>query len=150
MYNVNLVSHIKWSDKDKPILKIWKLNLFFCCWNKPCIVSFFFRKVYHNFSFFLFFFYILIGLFKCIKRVVYSLVIGLIFVPRLDRSVLVSGFEHYDNGMFLRIVIRSCSIISDEYQNPKTCTYCFWNPFFLKFWLKIVLQHIWYMLDCYT
>lgn len=61
------------------------------------------RKVYHNFSFFLFFFYILIGLFKCIKRVLYSLVIGLIFVPRLDRSVLVSGFEHYDNAYMIYI-----------------------------------------------
>lgn len=61
------------------------------------------RKVYHNFFFFLFFFYILIGLFKCIKRVLYSLVIGLIFVPRLDRSVLVSGFEHYDNAYMIYI-----------------------------------------------
>ncbi|XP_061196646.1 stimulated by retinoic acid gene 6 protein-like [Saccostrea echinata] len=61
------------------------------------------RKVYHNFSFFLFFFYILIGLFKCLRRVMYSLVIGLVFVPRLDRSVLVSGFEHYDNGYMIYI-----------------------------------------------
>lgn len=88
---------------------------------EPLIIMFFFvfRKVYHNFSFFLFFFYILIGLFKCIKRVLYSLVIGLIFVPRLDRSVLVSGFEHYDNGnMFLQIAIHSRSIISDVCQYP--------------------------------
>ncbi|XP_056015617.1 stimulated by retinoic acid gene 6 protein-like isoform X2 [Ostrea edulis] len=61
------------------------------------------RKVYHNFAFFLFFFYIVLGLFKCFKRVAYSLVIGLIFVPRLDRSVLVSGFEHYDNGYMIYI-----------------------------------------------
>ncbi|XP_022320100.2 stimulated by retinoic acid gene 6 protein-like [Crassostrea virginica] len=61
------------------------------------------RKVYHNFSYFLFFFYILIGLFKCIRRVGYSMVIGLFFVPRLDRSVLVSGFEHYDNAYMIYI-----------------------------------------------
>ena len=57
------------------------------------------------------------------------MVIGLFFVPRLDRSVLVSGFEHYDNGAFLKFASISTflysAFTSTSIQTSKHIINCF-------------------------
>ncbi len=66
----------------------------------PYIVLFdlFFRRVYHVTNFFLFFFNIILGLFSCLKRILFSVVFGTLLISRLDRCLLMRGFETFDAG----------------------------------------------------
>ncbi|XP_062592120.1 stimulated by retinoic acid gene 6 protein-like isoform X2 [Saccostrea cucullata] len=71
------------------------------------------RRVYQNLSYFLFFYYILIGLFRCVYRVIVSMCLGLFYVARMDRSVLLPGYEHLDISYmtylgFLEVELHHC------------------------------------------
>ncbi|XP_066264663.1 stimulated by retinoic acid gene 6 protein-like isoform X1 [Branchiostoma lanceolatum] len=56
------------------------------------------RRVYHNFSYFLFFFNILLGFYSCLLRIAKSILLGLVFLARIDRSGLMQGYQHWDFG----------------------------------------------------
>ncbi|XP_046542385.1 stimulated by retinoic acid gene 6 protein-like [Haliotis rubra] len=56
------------------------------------------RRVFHNVSYFLFFFHILLGLYTCLVRIAKGILLGVVFLGRIDRSGLVKGFEHWDTG----------------------------------------------------
>ncbi|XP_062591916.1 stimulated by retinoic acid gene 6 protein-like [Saccostrea cucullata] len=71
------------------------------------------RRVYQNLSYFLFFYYILIGLFRCVYRVVVSMCLGIFYIARMDRSLLFPGYEHRDIGYmtylgFLEVELHHC------------------------------------------
>ncbi|XP_061162573.1 stimulated by retinoic acid gene 6 protein-like [Saccostrea echinata] len=71
------------------------------------------RRVYQNLSYFLFFYYILIGLFRCLYRVMMSMCLGLFYIARMDRSVLFPGYEHLDISYmtylgFLEVELHHC------------------------------------------
>jgi hypothetical protein len=46
----------------------------------------------------MFFYYILLGLFHCLVRIGKGIVLGVIYLARIDRSGLVQGYEHWDTG----------------------------------------------------
>ncbi|XP_035663919.1 stimulated by retinoic acid gene 6 protein-like [Branchiostoma floridae] len=56
------------------------------------------RRVYHNFSYFLFFFNILLGFYSCLLRIVKGILLGLVFLARVDLSGLMQGYQHWDFG----------------------------------------------------
>eukprot|EP00105_Crassostrea_gigas_P008980 XP_011423744.1 PREDICTED: stimulated by retinoic acid gene 6 protein-like isoform X1 [Crassostrea gigas] len=71
------------------------------------------RRVYQNLSFFLFFYYILTGLYRCTYRVLTSMFISLFYIARMDKPLLVSGFEQFDIGYmtylgFLEVELQHC------------------------------------------
>ena len=50
-------------------------------------------------SYFLFFFNILVGLFSGFLRITLGIVLGVVFLARIDRSTLMQGFQRFDRGM---------------------------------------------------
>ena len=50
-------------------------------------------------SYFLFFFNILVGLFSGFLRIIFGIVLGVVFLARIDRSTLMQGFQRLDQGM---------------------------------------------------
>ncbi|XP_069112963.1 stimulated by retinoic acid gene 6 protein-like [Argopecten irradians] len=56
------------------------------------------RDTYHNMAYFMFFYYILIALIRCLMRIVKAVVLGVILFGRIDRSGLMHGFETWDTG----------------------------------------------------
>ena len=61
-------------------------------------LTFSFRRFYHITSFYLFFFNVVLGLFSCLRRLLMSMVFGLILISRLDRCLLMRAFERFDTG----------------------------------------------------
>ena len=49
-------------------------------------------------AYFLFLYNAVIGFFSVIKRVLLSLVIGTLFIARMDYVILMKGFEFLDSG----------------------------------------------------
>lgn len=71
------------------------------------------RRVYQNLSFFLFFYYILTGLYRCTFRVITSVCINAFYIPRMDKPLLIPGFERFDIGYmtylgFLEVELHQC------------------------------------------
>ncbi|XP_022336392.2 stimulated by retinoic acid gene 6 protein-like isoform X1 [Crassostrea virginica] len=71
------------------------------------------RRVYQNFSYFLFFYYILIGFIRCLFRVLTSSALGLFYIARLDKPLVFAGFERFDIGYmtylsFLEVELHHC------------------------------------------
>ncbi|ELU08524.1 hypothetical protein CAPTEDRAFT_225028 [Capitella teleta] len=56
------------------------------------------RRAMNIASYFLFFFNVLLGLFSCLRRILFSVLIGTILISRLDRLLLTKGFERLDTG----------------------------------------------------
>ncbi|XP_060605143.1 uncharacterized protein LOC132757773 [Ruditapes philippinarum] len=56
------------------------------------------RRVLFSFTFFMFFYNIFVGFLSCLLRIVKSIVIGAIFLPRLDNSALPRRFQMFDPG----------------------------------------------------
>ena len=51
------------------------------------------------YSYFLLFYNALVGLAKAVRRIVTSAVLNLFFLPRLDRPLVIKGFEYLDKGI---------------------------------------------------
>ncbi|XP_052713286.1 stimulated by retinoic acid gene 6 protein-like [Crassostrea angulata] len=71
------------------------------------------RRVYQNLSFFLFFYYILTGFYRCTFRVLTSICINTFHIARMDKSLLIPGFERFDFGYmtylgFLEVELHQC------------------------------------------
>eukprot|EP00731_Ephydatia_muelleri_P016567 Em0009g991a len=56
------------------------------------------RRLFYFFSYFVFFQNVVIGLVSSFLRIIYSMVLGLVLFFRLDRVVLMKGFEALDQG----------------------------------------------------
>ena len=56
------------------------------------------RRLFYVFSYFLFFQNVVIGLMSSFLRIILSVVLGLVLFFRLDRVVLMKGFEVMDQG----------------------------------------------------
>ena len=56
------------------------------------------RRLFYLFSYFVFFQNVVIGLVFSFLRIIYSMVLGLVLFFRLDRVVLMKGFEALDQG----------------------------------------------------
>lgn len=62
------------------------------------IVVFVNRRFFTIFSYFFFFYGILVGFFTCLQRVAIGVVIGVLQLLRLDRCLLPRGWEEWDAG----------------------------------------------------
>ncbi|EDV27002.1 uncharacterized protein TRIADDRAFT_54488 [Trichoplax adhaerens] len=56
------------------------------------------RRLLSNAAYFLFFYNIILGLFSALFRLLESLVLGVLFISRLDKSLLIRGYESWDSG----------------------------------------------------
>ncbi|XP_021354158.1 stimulated by retinoic acid gene 6 protein-like [Mizuhopecten yessoensis] len=56
------------------------------------------RKAYHNMAYFVFFYYIFIGIVRCLMKIFKAIFLGVVFFGRIDRSGLMNGFETWDTG----------------------------------------------------
>ena len=64
-----------------------------------------FRRLFHIFTFFFIFYYMLIGLFKAIRRVMVTAALNLFYFSRLDTALTIKGWEFLDKGSYLYIRI---------------------------------------------
>ncbi|KAK3600581.1 hypothetical protein CHS0354_020974 [Potamilus streckersoni] len=79
------------------------------------------RKAYHNVSYFMFFFYIFLGLFGCLmNRIGRSVLLGIVFLGRMDRCLL-PGFASFDKGYTSYI---SFLRFEETHQHPVLVTFC--------------------------
>lgn len=60
------------------------------------------RRVFVNFSYFLFFHSVVVGLTSCLFRLARSIVLGAWLVGRIDRPVMPKGYEQCDAGKSLK------------------------------------------------
>ncbi|CAH3160802.1 unnamed protein product [Porites evermanni] len=54
------------------------------------------RRLYSIISYFFFFYNVLVGLFSCLMRIFKGTVLGVLFLGRIDRTVLMQGFQTWD------------------------------------------------------
>ncbi|XP_076151607.1 STRA6-like isoform X1 [Alosa pseudoharengus] len=79
------------------------------------------RKAFHNFSYFFFFYNVIMGLSNCILRLLTSFVTGTWLVSRIDRTVMQRGYESMDPGYSTWIGM----IFADHYHtNPVMVCFC--------------------------
>jgi len=55
-------------------------------------------RVFHLYTYFFLFYNALVGLAKAVRRIVTAAVLNLFFLPRLDRPLVIKGFESLDKG----------------------------------------------------
>ncbi|KAH9512764.1 hypothetical protein Btru_038132 [Bulinus truncatus] len=56
------------------------------------------RRFYFVFTYFMFFYNIFLGIASCLLRIVNSIAVGILFLPRLDNSSMPRRFESFDPG----------------------------------------------------
>ncbi|KAJ8371656.1 hypothetical protein AAFF_G00303320 [Aldrovandia affinis] len=79
------------------------------------------RKAFHNFTYFFFFYNVMLGLANCMLRLICSCVLGTWLVSRIDRTVMQRGYEALDPGYATWIGM----IFADHYHsNPVMITFC--------------------------
>ncbi|CAH3146280.1 unnamed protein product [Porites lobata] len=54
------------------------------------------KRLYSIISYFFFFYNVLVGLFSCLLRIFKGTVLGVLFLGRIDRTVLMQGFQTWD------------------------------------------------------
>ena len=59
-----------------------------------------YRRLFHLFTFFFLFYYMLIGLFKAIRRVIVSAALNVFYFTRVDTPLTIRGWEFLDKGMY--------------------------------------------------
>ena len=73
---------------DQPVsctLYFWSLSLSF-------------RRLFSIMSYFFFFYNIILGLFSAFMRTLQGVLLGVIFISRIDRTSLMQGFQAWDKG----------------------------------------------------
>lgn len=65
------------------------------------------RKAWYNVSFFFFFWNLFLGIISALMRIIKGLVLGVFFIPRIDRPVLMRGFETFDTGYYAYLSLLS-------------------------------------------
>ena len=63
-----------------------------------CRIVFHCRRLYFNFTYFMFFYNIFLGLVSCLLRILKAMFVGIVFLSRLDNSTLPRRFEFIDPG----------------------------------------------------
>jgi len=79
------------------------------------------RRLFHVFTFFLFFFNIFLGLFSCLKRILIGAILGVMFLGRTQKSVLSRDFELKDPGFNAYV---GYLLLEHTHSNPVLVTFC--------------------------
>jgi len=56
------------------------------------------RRMFSIISYVFVFLNVIVGLFSCLLRLIKGMILGLLYLPRLDRSCLMQGFQKWDKG----------------------------------------------------
>ena len=59
-----------------------------------------FRQLFAIMSYFYFFYNVIVGLFGCVRRIFKGMILGTVFLSRIDRTSLTQGFQTWDWGMY--------------------------------------------------
>ncbi|XP_077201635.1 stimulated by retinoic acid gene 6 protein-like isoform X2 [Paroedura picta] len=79
------------------------------------------RKAYQNFTYFLFFYTVVVGLISCLMRLLRSIVLGTWLIGRIDRPVMPKGYEACDMGFKTWVGM----LLMDHYHtNPSLLYFC--------------------------
>ncbi|KAM9207226.1 stimulated by retinoic acid gene 6 protein-like [Dugong dugon] len=79
------------------------------------------RKAFHNFSYFLFFYNVLLGLGACLSRLLITCILGTWLIARIDRTIMQKGYEKADMGFRAWIGM----LYVDHYHtNPVLVSFC--------------------------
>ncbi|XP_036891712.1 stimulated by retinoic acid gene 6 protein-like isoform X2 [Sturnira hondurensis] len=79
------------------------------------------RKAFHNFSYFLFFYNVLLGLGACLSRLLISCILGTWLIARIDRTIMQRGYEGADMGFGAWVGM----LYVDHYHtNPVLVSFC--------------------------
>lgn len=78
------------------------------------------RKAFHIVSYFMFYFNIFLGLVSCFIRIIFSMLLGIIFLQRLQKSALPRSFERRDPGYLAYL-----GYILLEHQHANPILQCF-------------------------
>ena len=68
-------------------------------WLIDWLIDIYCRRLFSITSYFFFIFNILVGLFSGFLRITLAIVLGVVFLARIDRSTLTQGFQRLDGGM---------------------------------------------------
>ena len=69
-----------------------------------------FRNVYNWFSYFFFIYNSIIGFVAAILRLLLSALFGTLLLFRLDRNIMMEGFECTDWGQLVKCFVRACCV----------------------------------------
>jgi len=64
-----------------------------------------YSRVFHLYTYFFLFYNALVGLAKAVRRIVTAAVLNLFFLPRLDRPLVIKGFESLDKGIVYNVYL---------------------------------------------
>nr|XP_056704916.1 stimulated by retinoic acid gene 6 protein-like [Euleptes europaea] len=79
------------------------------------------RKAFQNFTYFLFFYTVVMGLFSCLMRLIRSIAVGTWLIGRIDRTVMPKGYEACDMGFKTWVGM----LLMDHYHtNPCLLYFC--------------------------
>ncbi|XP_061490334.1 stimulated by retinoic acid gene 6 protein-like isoform X2 [Rhineura floridana] len=79
------------------------------------------RKAFVNFSYFLFFHSVVVGLFSCLMRLLRSTMLGAWLIGRLDQPLMPKGYEAFDGGFKNWVGM----LLMDHYHtNPVLVCFC--------------------------
>ncbi|MCI4395119.1 hypothetical protein PGIGA_G00176730 [Pangasianodon gigas] len=79
------------------------------------------RRAFNNFTYFFFFYNVIMGLSNCILRLLNSCIVGTWLVPRIDRTIMQRGYEAMDPGYCTWVGM----IIADHHHsNPALVCFC--------------------------
>ena len=81
---------------DRSTVIVFLFSLFFL--TLTCRIVFHCRRLYFNFTYFMFFYNIFLGLVSCLLRILKAMFVGIVFLSRLDNSTLPRRFEFIDPG----------------------------------------------------
>ncbi|KAL8202864.1 UNVERIFIED_CONTAM: hypothetical protein K2H54_027590 [Gekko kuhli] len=79
------------------------------------------RKTFQNFTYFLFFYTVVVGLVSCLMRLLRSIAVGAWLIGRIDRTVMPRGYEACDMGFKTWVGM----LLMDHYHtNPSLLYFC--------------------------
>ncbi|KAF4071710.1 hypothetical protein AMELA_G00276500 [Ameiurus melas] len=79
------------------------------------------RKAFHNINYFFFFFNVILGMMKCLVRLIKSAAVCLMLVSRIERPIMPTGFEQQDSSYYTWLGM----IMADHHHsNPVLLCFC--------------------------
>ncbi|KAK3086053.1 hypothetical protein FSP39_012734 [Pinctada imbricata] len=69
----------------------------------------------------MFFFYIIVGVFSCLRRNLVSAAVGFYYLARLDKCILIPGLEQFDISYMAYVAFLRVQV---SHSNPIVMTFC--------------------------
>ncbi|XP_077989495.1 stimulated by retinoic acid gene 6 protein-like [Glandiceps talaboti] len=79
------------------------------------------RRLFHNFTYFMFFYNVFLGIYSCLMRILKSVVIGAFVLSRIDQSTLPRKYERFDPGFRAYVGFLQ---LENAHTHPILVTFC--------------------------